>query len=147
MTEAWLEPLSHDACLQCLRQETVGRMAVVVNDDPIILPVNYRLVEPPSGPLLVVRTRPGNVLEQAISNVAFEIDSIDRAKQEGWSVLVQGELLHAYPASATARELYEPDPWVIDDRKAWLFIDPFAISGRQLHGTERDWPFHPGDYM
>ena len=102
MSEAWLEPLSPDACLRCLRLETVGRMAVVVNDGPIILPVNYRLVEPPSGPLLVVRTRPGNVLDQAISNVAFEIDSIDRANQEGWSVLVQGELLHAYPASATA---------------------------------------------
>jgi nitroimidazol reductase NimA-like FMN-containing flavoprotein (pyridoxamine 5'-phosphate oxidase superfamily) len=147
MTGAWLEQLSRESCLRCLRQGTVGRIAVVVNDDPIILPVNYRLVEPPSGPLLVVRTRPGNVIAQAFNNVAFEIDSIDPANQEGWSVLVQGELLHAYPASATVRELYEPDPWIVDDRSSWLFIDPFAISGRELHGTERDWPFHPGDYL
>src|SRR6476646_4801876 len=126
MTDAWLEPLSREQCLDLLRQETIGRIGFVVDDGPIILPVNYRLVEPPSGPLLVVRTRPGNVIEQAATNVAFEIDSIDPVNHRGWSVLVRGELLHAYPTSATARELYEPDPWLTDDREAWLFIDPFA---------------------
>ena len=148
MTDAWLEQLSREACLRLLRQGTVGRVGVVVDGDPVVLPVNYRLVEPPSGPLLVVRTRPGNVIEQAAAtNVAFEIDSIDLADHRGWSVLVRGELLHAYPASATARELDEPDPWLTDGREAWLFIDPFAISGRELHGAEPYWPFHPGDYM
>ncbi len=147
MSDAWLEPLTEEACLRLLREGAVGRIAVVVDGDPIVLPVNYRLVEPPSGALLVVRTRPGNVIEQAHANVAFEIDSIDPVNHRGWSVLVRGELLHAYPASATARELYEPGPWFTDHRDAWLFIDPFAISGRELHGAEPDWPFHPGDYM
>jgi nitroimidazol reductase NimA-like FMN-containing flavoprotein (pyridoxamine 5'-phosphate oxidase superfamily) len=147
MTHAWLEQVSQEECLRYLRYGTVGRIAVLVNGNPIILPVNYRIVEPPSGPLLVVRTRPGNVIEQTTGNVAFEIDSIDQVNHEGWSVLVQGELLHAFPASVTDRELYEPDPWLTDDRQAWLFIDPIAISGRKLHGTESEWPFHPGDYM
>jgi nitroimidazol reductase NimA-like FMN-containing flavoprotein (pyridoxamine 5'-phosphate oxidase superfamily) len=146
MAEAWLEELSRDACLAFLRDGTVGRIAVVVDDQPIILPVNYRLAEEPSGPLLVVRTRPGNVIEQAPTNVAFEIDSIDRVNHQGWSVLVRGELLHAYPVSAT-RELYETDPWLTDRREAWLFIDPFAISGRKLHAAQDLWPAHPGDYM
>jgi hypothetical protein len=50
MTAAWLEPLSEERCLALLRQGSVGRLAVVVDGGPLILPVNYRLVEPTSGP-------------------------------------------------------------------------------------------------
>jgi hypothetical protein len=146
MTDAWLEPLSQEACLLLLRQETVGRIAVVVDDNPIILPVNYRLVEPPSGPILAVRTRPGNVIEQAPAGVAFEIDSIDPIQHQGWSVLVRGELLHATPTSAGFREGYDPESW-LPDRDAWLLVDPWAISGRELHGTAPLWQFHPGGYI
>src|ERR1700694_5618576 len=99
MTDAWLEPLSQETCMRLLRESTVGRIALVIDADPIILPVNYRLVEPPSGPLVAVRTRPGNVIEQAPTNVAFEIDSIDPIHHTGWSVLGRGELLHANPTS------------------------------------------------
>ena len=146
MTDAWLEPLSQETCLRLLRESTVGRIALVIDTDPIILPVNYRLVEPSSGPLLAVRTRPGNVIEQAPTGVAFEIDSIDPIHHTGWSVLVRGELLHATPTSAEFRERYDPDSWLAD-REAWLLIDPWAISGRELHGTEPVWPVHPGEYM
>ena len=146
MTDAWLETLSREQCLDFLRQETIGRIAFVVDDGPIILPVNYRLVEPPSGPLLAIRTRPGNVIEQAPTNVAFEIDSIDPIHHEGWSVLVRGELLHATPTSEEFREHYDSEPWV-GDREAWLLIDPWAISGRELHGIEHPWTFRPGEYL
>jgi nitroimidazol reductase NimA-like FMN-containing flavoprotein (pyridoxamine 5'-phosphate oxidase superfamily) len=146
MTDAWLEPLSQEQCLALLRQGTIGRIAFIVDDDPIILPVNYRLVEPTSGPLLAVRTRPGNVIDRASTNVAFEIDSIDPLHHEGCSVLVRGELLHAIPTSADFREHYDPESW-FTDREAWLLIDPWAISGRELHGAEPLWTFHPGEYM
>jgi uncharacterized protein len=146
MNDAWLEPLSRDACLSRLREGTVGRIAFVVDGDPIILPVNYRLVEPPSGPLLAVRTRPGNVIEQAPSNVAFEIDSIDPINHEGWSVLVRGELHHATDPSPEFRERYDPESW-LTDRESWLLVDPWTITGRELHGTEPHWPPRPGEYM
>ena len=146
MTDAGLEPLSRERCVQLLREGTVGRIAFVVDDDPLILPVNYRLVEPSSGPLLAVRTRPGAVIDQAPSSVAFEIDSIDPVHQEGWSVLVRGELLHATPTSAEFRELYDPKSWVAD-RESWLLVDPWAISGRELHGAEAAWPFQPAAYI
>jgi nitroimidazol reductase NimA-like FMN-containing flavoprotein (pyridoxamine 5'-phosphate oxidase superfamily) len=45
MTEAWLEELSYDECLDLLRANSVGRIAVVVEEFPVVLPVNYRLVE------------------------------------------------------------------------------------------------------
>ena len=146
MTEARLEPLSEDACLQLLRQGTVGRIAVVVDGDPVILPVNYRLAEPTSGPLLAVRTRPGNVIENAPTSVAFEIDSIDPLHHQGWSVLVRGELLHATPTSADFQALYDPEPWLAD-RDAWLLVDPWQITGRELHGADPLWQFRPGEYV
>src|SRR5438046_10742548 len=104
MTDAWLESLSQEQCLGLLRQGTIGRIAFVVDGDPIILPVNYRLVEPTSGPLLAVRTRPGNVIEQGATNVAFEIDSIDLVHHQGWTVLVRAELRHAAPTSPPFRQ-------------------------------------------
>ena len=146
MTDAWLESLSQERCLGLLRQGTIGRIAFVVDDDPIILPVNYRLVEPTSGPLLAVRTRPGNVIEQAPSTVAFEIDSIDLVHHQGWSVLVRGELLHANPTSDAFRERYDPQSW-FNDPEAWLLIDPWEITGRELHGTQALWHVRPGEYM
>lgn len=146
MTDGRLEALSRDTCLRLLREGTVGRIAFVVDGEPLILPVNYRLVEPSSGPVLALRTRLGTAIDQAPNAVAFEIDSIDPVHHQGWSVLVRGELLHATPTSAEFRELYDPESWVAD-RESWLLVDPSVISGRELHGAESVWPFHPGEYI
>jgi hypothetical protein len=146
MSDAQLEELTREACLARLRLGGIGRIAFVVGETPVILPVNYRLAEPPSGPLLAVRTRPGNVIDQAPTNVAFEIDSIDPVLHEGWSVLVRGELLHAFSSSTDLRSGYDPESWLAD-RDAWLLIDPGAISGRELHGTEPIWHIHQGGYV
>ncbi|HUI47394.1 MAG TPA: pyridoxamine 5'-phosphate oxidase family protein [Acidimicrobiia bacterium] len=146
MTDARLEPLSQDVCLQLLREAAVGRIAVVVGADPVILPVNYRLIEPASGPYLALRTRPGNVVDHALPSVAFEIDSIDSVRHQGWSVLVRGELLHANPVRPDQREAFDPESW-LPDRDSWLLIDPWQITGRELHGAESEWQFRPGEYM
>jgi nitroimidazol reductase NimA-like FMN-containing flavoprotein (pyridoxamine 5'-phosphate oxidase superfamily) len=139
MQDAPLEELPYDECLRLLRERTVGRIAVVVNDFPVVLPVNYRLVET-SGPTWVaIRTRPGNVIDQAPMNVAFEIDSIDVLHEEGWSVLVRGTLHHVDPDAADFRERFDPAPWVADERNAWLVIEPFFISGRRLQSRGPDW--------
>ena len=45
MTEAWLEVLDVETCKRLLRENAVGRIAVVADDFPIVLPVNYRVVE------------------------------------------------------------------------------------------------------
>ena len=77
MSDAQLEVLSLEVCLELLRGHSVGRVAVMVNEFPIVLPVNYKLIED-SGPVWVVlRTRPGNVIDRASMPVAFEIDRID----------------------------------------------------------------------
>ena len=147
MSDAWLDAISEDACLSLLRAASVGRIALLAADGPIILPVNYRLVEPASGPLVAIRTRPGNVIDQAPEDIAFEIDAIDEVHHRGWSVLVRGSLVHAFPDSVAVREHLDSEPWIATDRDAWLFIDPFAITGRELHPAESEWVFRRGEYL
>ncbi len=146
MNDARLDQLSEEDCLRLLRQGAVGRIAVLAADGPIVVPVNYRFVEPSSGPLIAVRTRPGNVIERAPASVAFEIDGIDSVRHEGWSVLVRGDVLHAEPNSDEFRALYDSDSWLAD-RDSWLLIDPWAISGRELRGPEPVWQFRLGEYL
>jgi nitroimidazol reductase NimA-like FMN-containing flavoprotein (pyridoxamine 5'-phosphate oxidase superfamily) len=150
VTDAWLEELTFDEALRRLRTGSVGRVATVVDDFPVVLPVNYRVVETKGREgtriWLAIRTRPGNVLDRATIPVAFEIDAIDPSHREGWSVLVRGTLAHVDPDSADFRGRFDPEPWMTADREAWLVIEPFAITGRQLHARSHEWPFVPDAY-
>ncbi len=42
MNNVWLEGLSCDGCLDRRGNWRVGRVAVVSNEYPVVLPVNYR---------------------------------------------------------------------------------------------------------
>ena len=147
MNDAWLESLSPDACDTLLRETSVGRLAFVVDGSPVVFPVNYRMVETAGRTWIALRTRPGNVIDQAPKMVAFEIDGIDREHEQGWSVLVRGTLHHVDPDAAGFRERFDPEPWLGADRDAWLVIEPFAVSGRRLHPQEREWAFHLRAYL
>jgi nitroimidazol reductase NimA-like FMN-containing flavoprotein (pyridoxamine 5'-phosphate oxidase superfamily) len=147
MAEAWLEELSYDECLDLLRNSSVGRIAVVVDDFPVVLPVNYRLVETGAPTWIAVRTRPGNILDRASMNAAFEIDNVDPVHHEGSSVLVRGTLHHVDSEAADFRERFDPEPWLLAERDAWLVIAPFSVTGRRLHAAEGPWAFHPRAYL
>ena len=43
MDDAWIESLSVPECLSLLRENNFGRIAFVVDDYPIVIPVNFRL--------------------------------------------------------------------------------------------------------
>jgi nitroimidazol reductase NimA-like FMN-containing flavoprotein (pyridoxamine 5'-phosphate oxidase superfamily) len=143
MDAAWLEDSPLEECLRLLDEHSVGRIAVVVNDVPRIMPVNYRLVESTGPRWLALRTRAGNLVERASTNVAFEIDDLDPARQQGWSVVVGGTLHHVDPDAADFRERFDPQPWIVAERDAWMAIAPFSITGRRLHAPGGEWTF-PG---
>lgn len=147
MDEAWLEHLELEACLTHLRAGQVGRLGVVVDGYPIVLPINYRLVETLGLTWVALRTRPGNVIDQASANVAFEIDGIDPSRQRGWSVLVRGTLQSIDAESASFRERFDAEPWLGTERDAWLVIEPFSITGRELHPAEPNWAYHVSAYL
>src|SRR6478672_6980932 len=89
-----LEGLSEKECLDLLRETSVGRIAFVVDDFPVALPVNYRVLERGDRVWILLRTEPGNIIDEAPLRVAFQIDGVDYYRRGGWSVLVRGTLRH-----------------------------------------------------
>jgi nitroimidazol reductase NimA-like FMN-containing flavoprotein (pyridoxamine 5'-phosphate oxidase superfamily) len=145
--ERWLEGLSDLECLEFLRANGVGRIALVRDGRPFVFPVNYRLFGERETPQIVIHTRPGNVIDLADAAVAFEIDGIDPSHQRGWSVLVQGEL-HRVAADVTLlRAEIDSASWIVEGRSAWLAIEPTSITGRRLVGATLPWAFHQSAYL
>ncbi|MFF3518265.1 helix-turn-helix domain-containing protein [Streptomyces sp. NPDC002573] len=123
--------LSPQACWDLLSTHGVGRLAVTTPSGPLILPVNYSVVEG----LIVFRTHPHTALAQTLGcQVACEIDHIDGALSQGWSVLVCG------PASCvtdpdSVRLLQEraySEPWPGGQRDMWIRINPLRVTGRRI---------------
>jgi nitroimidazol reductase NimA-like FMN-containing flavoprotein (pyridoxamine 5'-phosphate oxidase superfamily) len=123
--------LALDDCLDLLRTREVGRIAALVNEQLVIVPVNYRLVQTSGRTWIAFRTRLGGILDRTSLHVAFEIDDIDDARRSGWSVLVRGTLHHVDPDAADFKDRFDSEPWVVD-RDSWLIIQPFSIDGRRL---------------
>ena len=146
MPESTQAELPYNECLQRLREGVVGRLSVVVNDFPIVFPVNYRLMESLGLTWVALRTRPGGLIEQAPMKAAFEIDDIDLAHEQGWSVLVRGTLHHVDPDAADFRERFDSHPWLTAERDAWMVIEPFWISGRRVRAASDHWAFPDDAY-
>jgi nitroimidazol reductase NimA-like FMN-containing flavoprotein (pyridoxamine 5'-phosphate oxidase superfamily) len=142
-----LDQLSFEECIALLEATSVGRIAFVVDDYPVALPVNYRVVEEGNRLWIVVRTEPGHVIDHAPMRVAFQIDGVDPSRHGGWSVLVRGTMEHIDPDSVqSGRERYDPAPW-LEHLDSWLAINPVAISGRRLGTEELEWAFHLRAYL
>lgn len=146
MSDAWLEELNRDECLGLLRAGVVGRIGVVVSGFPVVVPVNYRLIESPD-PWLVFRTRPGGLVEQGSARVAFEIDDVDPPHHQGWSVLVRGAVRRLTSDEDDVRAHIDPLPWLTAERDSWIAIEPLTITGRRLHPGGTEWAFHAEGYL
>jgi uncharacterized protein len=127
-----LEEISEDECLQLLDQHKLGRLAIVVDGQPLIFPVNYAL----SHRVVTFRTAHGTKLANAPgTNVAFEVDDYNASTRVGWSVLVQGVGVDATTAlddvSWTARG-GTPHPLAPGVKIHRLAIKPTSITGRRF---------------
>lgn len=137
-----LEELSEHECRTLLSLTALGRIGFVVDDMPTVLPVNYRLVSDDAGLWVVLRTRPGNTIDRAPRDVAFEIDGVDYDNHKGWSVLVRGTMHHLdHNEIELLVKRFDPEPWAREGRSSWIVIKPTAISGRRLVGAELEWAY------
>lgn len=129
-----LVSLSASECRRLLRNHpiSVGRVALTVLDGrPLIVPVNYRL----DGDSVVVRTGEESLLaRRAIGRaIAFEVDDVDPAWQEGWSVLIQGTALKVTDEAELQRLRRLPlKPWAPGEFPVYLRIVPTIITGRRI---------------
>jgi nitroimidazol reductase NimA-like FMN-containing flavoprotein (pyridoxamine 5'-phosphate oxidase superfamily) len=144
MTSQLVE-LGRSECLDLLREHRVGRIAVVIDGQPHVVPVNYSADVDGS---VMFRTGPHTVLTSVnMERVAFEIDGVDEVARSGWSVCIHG----------IGREVFDPDyasiplrrnltePWAPGPRPRWFQIHPSEITGRRLEpSTAGDDSWFPG---
>ncbi len=126
-----LEMLDRDECLRLLATQTVGRIGITVQALPVVLPVNFELLDGS----IVFRTAAGTKLDAATNSVvvAFEVDSIDPHARSGWSVLVIGRASRV-AAGEVERAGLQIDAWPLDGRTShYVRIDGSRISGRRVY--------------
>jgi nitroimidazol reductase NimA-like FMN-containing flavoprotein (pyridoxamine 5'-phosphate oxidase superfamily) len=148
MGEHGLQHLDREDCLRQLALGTVGRIAFMADTFPVVLPVNYQLVDVGTEPMILVRTTSGGAIAHAPLAVAFEVDGIDLVRETGWSVLVQGAIRRL--GDVEAEQLGERvalRPWASGDRTTWLAIVPIEISGRRLVDVDALWSVDVRAYL
>jgi uncharacterized protein len=123
--------LTQKECWALVKQAALGRLAFVMDDWPLVMPVNY-LVD---GPDVVIRSDPGRKLTAARQQVqaTLQVDSIDRLHRSGWSVLVFGIATAVDDGEEVARlDGLGLRSWAASDRASWIRLLPVQITGRRL---------------
>src|ERR1700675_4955626 len=133
--EAQLEEIPEADCLEILEQHSLGRIAVVIDGQPQIFPVNYALHER----IITFRTGSGTKLSNAPgSKVCFEIDGYERLAGAGWSVMVQGVAIDATDAFddvSWAARAAAPWPLAPGAKPIRIAIEPSQFTGRRFRRT------------
>jgi nitroimidazol reductase NimA-like FMN-containing flavoprotein (pyridoxamine 5'-phosphate oxidase superfamily) len=117
--------LTLEECWSLLGVSGIGRVALVVDGLPRIIPVNYAV----AADVVYFRTAPGTVLTNVTGQkVAFEADAIDPATRSGWSVCLVGT------GSASGTDAPPVDTWAPGARQVRYRIVPDEVTGRRLYG-------------
>lgn len=132
MTTGLIE-LSPDECRLLLtsHRPRLGRLAFIAGGRAQVFPMNYVMV----GDRIYFLTAPGSKLRAAsrAQEVTFELDDVDEAWREGWSVLAYGRL-HEVTDEAEIADVRERPlrPWAGGDRSHVLRLDIRELSGRRV---------------
>lgn len=132
--------LADQECWDRLRDEPVGRLAVVVRGRPHLVPVNHLVRDRE----ILFASVPGTKLEEALNRpgvpAAFEVDAYDRDTHSGWSVVATG---HLHPVmdliEHTSLDLRGRPIWLEGYRdRNWLRLAVDQVVGRRLESTTDD---------
>jgi nitroimidazol reductase NimA-like FMN-containing flavoprotein (pyridoxamine 5'-phosphate oxidase superfamily) len=124
---AELFQLDRPSCLALLSAQHVGRL-VVGEREPVVVPVNYRLLD---GCIVFRTTADGHAGRPRTAPVAFEVDMFDDRTRSGWSVVVRGPLSIAPPELAAV----PVDSWAPGRRERWMVVPVDVVTGRLLRGA------------
>ena len=127
-----LTQLTATQCRELIAPGGVGRVLFVEEGrGPVAIPVNFRM----DGDDVVFRTASGAVTAVGVlqPTVSFDVDHVDDALSEGWSVLLTGtasmitdpvELRHAASLGI--------EPWAGGDRPSYVRLRPSQVTGRAI---------------
>ncbi len=132
-----IEHLTKPECWDLLKEQVLGRLAVVVDDHPDIFPVNYVV----DGETLVFRTAEGTKLYGSTSNtpVAFEIDGYLPETAKAWSIVLRGTVMQIKePAQIQTVENLMLQPWQGGIKNHFMRVRPLNLSGRRFQVVNPD---------
>ncbi len=127
-----LDVLAEQECWRLLDEHGVGRVAFLAEsgDLPHVLPLNYAV----RNGQLMLRTRQGSLLETTVYRspegcpASFEVDHIDEAQREGWSVLLRGLATPGDTGDMAAAD----EPWAGGVAVRPVCLTPRMVTGRRI---------------
>lgn len=138
MTDKKLVPepeiLDPDDCWRLLGETPVGRLAVIVDGHPDVLPVNFTI----DNRTLVFRTGSGTKQQaiEADAVVALEADAVSAEFGLAWSVVVKGRAEETTPTGPDMDEIRRAlFPWQGVGQDHLIRIVPQSVTGRRFSVT------------
>jgi uncharacterized protein len=127
-----LEILEEAECLQLLGREPVGRLALTASALPVVLPINFVLVDR----TIVFATDEGMKLQAARQGTVacLEVDGFERWRHGGWSVLATGRLTEITNPERLAEAKQLPlSPWALSRPQHYVELSIELLSGRRIN--------------
>jgi nitroimidazol reductase NimA-like FMN-containing flavoprotein (pyridoxamine 5'-phosphate oxidase superfamily) len=126
----WLEQLPEAECWRLLRLSNVARLAVVIDDEVTIWPLNIAV----DGRVIVFRTGPGTKLATLMNRpkVALEVDGLNFDEQRGWSVVATGHLRPLAGEDLVRAQHLPLAPWTVGEKAFWFGLHVERLSGREI---------------
>jgi len=122
-------------CRQHLTGGGVGRFLFVEpGRGPVAIPVNFGM----DGDDVVFRTGSGGSVSAGLHErrVSFDVDHLDAALGEGWSVLVTGKAqVITDPAGRARAEALNIEPWAGGKKPIYVRLAARQITGRRIRIT------------
>ena len=128
------QSLTPAQCRGYLGTGGVGRMVFSGPRGLEAIPVNYAVLD---GDIVVRTGRHTNLVASAAqTRVSFEVDRLDEALAEGWSVLASGlaQVVTTPPELETVRSL-GIEPWAGGSKDTYLRITVTEMTGRRIRAS------------
>lgn len=125
-----LDTLTPEQCATHLAVGGVGRVIFQAGRGPVALPVNFEFTDGE----VVFSTNDAKALAiEAEAVVGFEIDRVDQAMSEGWSVLATGKARRIDdPAEVQRMASLDLEAWAGGPRHTLIGIRPDELTGRVI---------------
>jgi transcriptional regulator with XRE-family HTH domain len=126
-----LETMTAAECRTHLANGGIGRFLFAATRGPVAVPVNFAML----GDDVVFRTDDRTAAAGAIGQhkVSFDVDHIDEALSEGWSVLVSGTAsILTNPDDLRAAAGLGIQPWAGGDRGTYIRLVATEVTGRRI---------------
>jgi transcriptional regulator with XRE-family HTH domain len=132
---ATLHELTASQCRDLIAAGGIGRFLFIQEGrGPVAIPVNFKM----DGDDVIFRTSGNTAVAEGIRQqpVSFDVDHLDDALGEGWSVLLTGKAGVITGAAETRRvEALDIKPWAGRDREVYVRLSPSQVTGRRIRVT------------